>query len=112
MKFGPIRFSDALPGCTRRTATVIISAPEASWARTITVGDEYFPVPTIRREENARPAMTRLSIDALEPGLSAADEIDDFHLVARVDRRLVERRPLDDNEIVFDGNAAGVDVQP
>ena len=35
---------------TRRTATVIISAPEASCACTITAGDEYLPVPTKSRE--------------------------------------------------------------
>jgi len=35
---------------TRRTATVIISAPEASCACTMMAGDEYLPVPTMRRE--------------------------------------------------------------
>ena len=42
---------------TRRTATVIISAPEASCACTITAGDEYLPVPTISRDENVLPAI-------------------------------------------------------
>jgi len=37
---------------TRRTATVIISAPEASCACTMMAGDEYLPVPPMRREEN------------------------------------------------------------
>jgi hypothetical protein len=44
---------------TRRTATVIMSAPDASCALTMTAGDEYLPVPTMRREENVLPAMTR-----------------------------------------------------
>ena len=42
---------------TRRTATVIISAPDASCAFTITAGDEYLPVPTRRRDENVLPAI-------------------------------------------------------
>src|SRR6266700_7329486 len=46
---------------TRRTATVTMSAPEAAWARAISGKLRYFPVPTMRRERNARPAMTRLS---------------------------------------------------
>jgi hypothetical protein len=54
---------------TRRTATVTISAPEASCARTITAGDEYLPVPTMRREENVRFAMTSVS-DAMMVSLS------------------------------------------
>src|SRR5262245_52136136 len=46
---------------TRRTATVIISAPDASCARTMTGGDEYLPVPTISREENVLSAIFRRS---------------------------------------------------
>ena len=37
---------------TRRTATVIMSAPEASCALAITDGEAYLPVPTINREAN------------------------------------------------------------
>ena len=47
---------------TRRTATVTMSAPDASCACAITPWDEYFPVPTIRRDEKERPAITRVSI--------------------------------------------------
>ena len=43
---------------TRRTATVTMSAPEASCACAITACDEYLPVPTISRDVNVRPAMT------------------------------------------------------
>src|SRR5258707_10365968 len=46
---------------TRRTATVTISAPEAACARAISWKLRYFPVPTMRRELKARPAMTKLS---------------------------------------------------
>jgi hypothetical protein len=48
---------------TRRTATVIISAPDASCALTITDGDEYFPVPTISRDENVFSAIVNPSTD-------------------------------------------------
>src|SRR5438876_8452573 len=41
---------------TRRTATVTMSAPEASWASRMTWRVGYLPVPTMRRERNSRPA--------------------------------------------------------
>ena len=40
---------------TRRTATVTISAPDAAIARVIVSLSGYFPVPTMRRDWNARP---------------------------------------------------------
>src|SRR5713226_3205945 len=43
---------------TRRTATVTISAPEAAWARAISGKLRYLPVPTMRRDWKARPAIT------------------------------------------------------
>src|SRR5580692_968811 len=46
---------------TRRTATVTMSAPEAAWARRISSKLRYFPVPTIKRELKARPAITSWS---------------------------------------------------
>src|SRR5262244_1881306 len=46
---------------TRRTATVIISAPLRSNAAAISSLSRYFPVPMIRRELNSRPAMMSLS---------------------------------------------------
>src|SRR4029077_15304685 len=46
---------------TRRTATVTISAPEAAWHRAISWKLRYFPVPTMRRDQNSRPAIIRLS---------------------------------------------------
>src|SRR3990172_520286 len=50
---------------TRRTATVTISAPEASCACTISCGVRYFPVPTISRERKRRPAITSASWTAV-----------------------------------------------
>ena len=50
---------------TRRTATVTISAPEASMAARVCGPSLYFPVPTIRRDLNERPAMTRGSIETV-----------------------------------------------
>src|SRR5712692_4112771 len=44
---------------TRRTATVTISAPDASWASFMTWKLGYLPVPTMRRERNSRPARIR-----------------------------------------------------
>ena len=44
---------------TRRTATVIISAPEASCAFTMTAGDEYLPVPTMRRDVKVLSAIVK-----------------------------------------------------
>jgi hypothetical protein len=39
-----------------------MSAPEAVCAWAMTVFDGYFPVPTISRDLNVLPAMTKLSI--------------------------------------------------
>ena len=48
-------------GVRRRTATVTMSAPDAAWARAISWKLRYLPVPTIRRERKARPAITSSS---------------------------------------------------
>src|ERR1700722_20151051 len=44
---------------TRRTATVTISAPEASMAAWVWGPSLYLPVPTMRRDWNAPPAITK-----------------------------------------------------
>src|SRR5262245_18655366 len=100
---------------TRLTATVIMSAPEASCARTMTDGDEYLPVPTMSRDEKERPAITSVS-DGVMSGLTfstraAAHEVDDFDLIARVDGGPIERRALEHDEVVFDGHASLVYVE-
>src|SRR5262249_39066077 len=95
---------------TRRTATVTISAPEASCARAMTAGEEYFPVPTIRRDENAFPAMTRWSMGSLLRR-AAADGIGDFHVIPVPDLNRVERRALQYREIMLHGHAPAVELE-
>src|SRR5436309_10057083 len=71
---------------TRRRATVMIWAPEASCACFMTSMDEYLPVPTIRRDENSLPPMTRF-VSLMAPPSSAltpAHRSDDLHPVALV----------------------------
>jgi hypothetical protein len=46
---------------TRRTATVTISAPDASTAAAFCSKLLYLPVPTISREVKVRPATVQLS---------------------------------------------------
>src|SRR5262245_6144630 len=96
---------------TRRTATVIMSAPDASCAWTMTAGEEYLPVPTMSREANVLPAMTRLSVGIFLVLLTASDEVDDLNLIALADLREIEDRALEHHEIVFDRHATGVDIE-
>src|SRR5438132_2587817 len=77
------RFS--LPGAvmfTRRTATVTISAPEASIARRVSAKDAYLPVPTISRERYSRPASRKGSFMSAAP-----DEMDDLDPVTVAQHR-------------------------
>ena len=68
---------------TRRTATVTMSAPEAACACAITACEEYLPVPTMSREANVRPAITKgVSVTAFLP---ASDEVHDLEPVAFAD---------------------------
>src|SRR5882724_875316 len=103
---------------TRRTATVIISAPDASCALTMTAFDEYLPVPTIRRDVNVLSAIVKESISVfsflfslLTFSSSATDKIHDFHRIALVNQRGRERVPLEDHEVELDGHAPPVDLQ-
>src|SRR5687767_15720708 len=80
---------------TRRTATVTMSAPDASCARAMTACDAYLPVPMIRRDRNVRPAITN-GVSVIQQSqiphpdhqsssiddLPTADEVDDLHLIA------------------------------
>src|SRR5258705_100392 len=52
---------------SRRTATVTISAPDASWHFFITSKLEYFPVPMINRDRKVRTAL------AFAPAARAGD---------------------------------------
>src|SRR5436853_6961112 len=54
------RIDSPLPGkLTRRMATVTIWAPDSSWACRMISFDEYLPVPTMSRDENSLPPITR-----------------------------------------------------
>src|SRR6266404_3620382 len=103
---------------TRLTATVIISAPDASCALSITAGELYLPVPTIRRDENVLSAIVKMSIMAglvgrlgPDPRLSSADEIDDFDAIAVLHERVGIARPFEHRQVVLDGDAARIDLE-
>src|SRR5437667_11927052 len=93
---------------TRRTATVIISAPDASCALTMTAADAYLPVTTRRREEKLLSAMIKLSEFMRLP---PADKLDDFNLIPLVHDNFVERPSFEHDEIMLDGDAAQVDTE-
>src|SRR5688572_6809975 len=94
---------------TRRTATVTMSVPDTSCTCRITACEGYLPVPTMSRERNVRPAMTK-GVSMLE--LAAADGVHDLHAVAFPHHRRLERASLDDLEVVLDGHASRIDVEP
>ena len=54
---------------TRRTATVTISAPDASTAAAFSSKLLYLPVPTISREVKLRPATVQ-RVTLIDPGLN------------------------------------------
>src|SRR5579871_2775767 len=85
---------------TRRTATVTISAPDASTER-------YLPVPTMRRERYSRPASTNGSA-AISP---APDEVDHLDAVALAERRRAVGRPRDDRRVDLDRDAPSAQTE-
>ena len=99
---------------TRRTATVTMSAPDASCAAFMIACDGYLPVPTISRDVKVLPAIRSRSSIAIcirIESLPAADEVDDLDFVAFLDDRRIVGRLLDDGEVQFDGDPAGVDLE-
>jgi hypothetical protein len=60
---------------------------------------------------NYRPSLRLTNRGVDDVFLSATDEINDFHGIALVDEDLREPLTLENGEIVFDGNAARVDVE-
>src|SRR4030095_10702634 len=106
---------------TRRTATVTISAPEAACACAITACDEYLPVPTMRRDLNVRPALTKGASGNPQPRfplstsflvvLATAHEIHDLHSIAFADEDVRVRFSLDDVLVMFDRNAPRIDIE-
>src|SRR3990167_8022818 len=90
---------------TRRSATVTISAPAASAAAAFWAESLYFPVPTIRREVNVRPATVQVSCPCCEPSIStASDELHDLDPVAVDDRGLLIGRSGHDLQVPLDGD--------
>src|SRR5262245_47031575 len=57
----------------------MISVPDASCASRMTSMEEYFPVPTIRRDVNSLPPRTRF---VSYMSLASPHRTDDLHLVA------------------------------
>src|SRR5688572_24631408 len=83
---------------TRRTATVTISAPDASTAAAFCSKSLYLPVPTISREVKVRPATVHVSVKSSTP----ANEVDDLIGVAILDDDLAEGRARDDLQVALD----------
>src|SRR5262245_57700519 len=82
---------------TRRTATVTISAPDASSAAAFCSKSLYLPVPTISREVKVRPATVQVSLNS-----TPANEVDDLIGVAVLDEHLAKGRARDDLQIALD----------
>ena len=89
---------------TRRTATVTISAPEASTAAAFSSKLLYLPVPTISRELKVRPGNGPvIGLDVLLRGHSApSDEMHDLERVAVGDRDFAKIARGHDLEIALD----------
>ena len=95
---------------TRRTATVTMSAPDAACACVMTACDGYFPVPTISRDLNVRPAITKgVSVTTR---CSSTNEVHDLNGIAVPDDGVGERLPFDDVQIMLDSDAPRVDREP
>ena len=45
-------------------------------------------------------------------GLSAANKVDDFNLIALTDDRFAERRPFEHDQVVLDRDHARIDREP
>src|SRR5688500_16943905 len=91
---------------TRRTATVTISAPDASTAAAFCSKLLYLPVPTISREAKRRPATHQPSsfAEAMEDASSTSatpDEGDDLIFVAIFHLHLIERRARHDLQVAL-----------
>src|SRR3989304_229357 len=91
---------------TRRTATVTMSAPEASITRLVSAKSLNFPVPTIRRDFSSIEPMRKRS-----SAIPASDEVDDFNPIPLLDRRGREGAPLDNRQIHFDRHAIRDDAE-
>src|SRR2546428_6747151 len=100
---------------TRRTATVTMSAPDASSARTIVSVSRYFPVPTMRRDWNVRPPVARGASGARSTAVvmvsPASHEVHQLDRVARGHADLGERGAAHDAAVVLDDHRARVELE-
>src|SRR5258705_1936036 len=94
---------------TRRTATVTISAPEASMARRIVALSGYLPVPTIRRDWNVRPPI--VSGVSCIVASSPSHEVHQPRRVAGGAPAGPQRPPAHDLAVVLDDHGARVERQ-
>src|SRR5215831_6652021 len=91
---------------TRRTATVTISAPDASIACRVSAKERYFPVPTMRREPYSRPARTNASVIS-----AASHEMDDLDRVAVAERGRGVVVARHDGAVHLDGDAPRAETE-
>ncbi len=109
---------------TRLTATVTMSAPAAACACAMTAWDVYFPVPTINRDANVRPAMTNGASTTLvhqhhqTPAtihtvqcLASSNKIHNLDAVTVVNQCVREELSLENLEVMFDSHAARINRQ-
>ncbi len=76
----------------------------------MTAFEVYFPVPMMRREANARPAMVNAE-SATGECLPPTNEVDHFYAVTFGHHDGWKCVPLENGQVVFHGNAAWVDVE-
>src|SRR3954468_20326755 len=95
---------------TRRTATVTISAPEASTAAAFSSRLLYLPVPMISREVKVRPATGQVSGCTVAGRFTSAasDEMHDFVVVTVLDLHRSQRRARNDLEVALHRDARRV----
>src|SRR5689334_24900788 len=99
---------------TRRTATVTISAPDASIARTISSFERYLPVPTIRRDRNARPAISSgassagSTADTVPVTSTSPDEVHQLYGITGRQRGLAQPGSPNDEAVVLDHDRARI----
>ena len=99
---------------TRRTATVTISAPDASTAAAFSSRLLYLPVPTISRELKVRPSDgPAIGLDVLlRRHSTASNEMHDLKIVAILDTDLAERRSRHDLQVTLDRDPQRIEPKP
>src|SRR5262245_2999575 len=95
----------------RRTATVTISAPDASSAALVCSRSLYLPVPTIRREPSSRVSMRSRSDMTAPWCLAPAHELHDLELIAVAQGRGRVQGARHDFTVALHGDRAGLDAE-